>query len=77
MLGEMLTRYAKALASGKSKWVERKTAKGMVKGLLSNLSNRTQKDFLASRTESQGSKLALVIDGKRALKLSKSEKAAA
>lgn len=77
MLGEMLTRYAKTLASGKPKWVERKTAKGMVKGLLSNLNDRTQKDFLASRTETQGSKLVLLIDGKRTLKLSKSEKAVA
>lgn len=77
MLNEMLTRYAQTLATGKPKWVERKTAKGMVKRLLTDLNKRTQNDFLASRTESRGSKLALVIDGKRALKLSKSEKVTA
>ena len=77
MLNEVLTRYAQTLATGKPKWVERKTAKGMVKRLLTNLNGRTQKDFLASRTESRDGELALAIDGKRALKLSKTDKAAA
>ena len=77
MLNEMLTRYAQTLATGKPKWVERKTAKGMVKRLLSDLNRRTQSDFLASRTESIGGELVLAVDGKRALKLSKSEKVAA
>ena len=74
MLNEMLTRYAQTLATGKPKWVERKTAKGMVKRLLTDLNGRTQKDFLASRTEWRGGKLALVVDGKRALKLGKNKK---
>lgn len=77
ILNEMLTRYAKTLATGKPKWVERKTAKGMVKRLLTDLNGRTQKDFLVSRTELRGGKLALAVDGKHALKLSKAKKAVA
>ncbi len=77
LLDKMLNRYAQTLASGKPKWVERKTAKGMVKGLLSNLNKRTQKSFMSSRTTMRNGELSLLIDGKRALKLGKAEKTAA
>jgi uncharacterized protein (DUF2252 family) len=77
LLDSMIHRYASALAAGKPKWVERKTAGGMIKTLLSDLSKRTQQDFLASRTETKGGETTLIIDGERTLKLNKEEKQAA
>ena len=77
MLNEMLDRYALTLASGKAKWIERKTAKGMVSQLLDSLSKRSQKDFINSRSELKAGKRKLIIDGKRTLKLNKNDKIAA
>lgn len=77
MVGGMLTRYAQILASGKPRWVERKTADGLIKALLSDLSKRSQKDFVASRTKLRNGELKLFIDGKRTLKLDKVNKEAA
>lgn len=77
LLCKLLLRYAQTLAAGKPKWVERKTANGMVKQLLTNLNTRTQKEFLADRTELRGSVNTLIIDSKRALKLNKTDKAEA
>ena len=77
LLYKLLSRYAQTLAAGKPKWVERKTANGMVKRLLTNLNTRTQKEFLGSRIELRGGVITLTIDGKRALKLNKTDKAEA
>ncbi len=70
LLASMIQKYAKALAEGKPKWVERKTARGSIKALLSDLSNRSNKAFLADRVKEDN----LLIDGKRTLKLSKEAK---
>jgi len=70
LLVSMIQKYAKALAEGKPKWVERKTARGSIKALLSDLSKRSNKAFLADRVNND----SLVIDGKRTLKLSKEAK---
>lgn len=70
LLASMIQKYAKALAEGKPKWVERKTARGSIKALLSDLSNRSNKAFLADRVKDDN----LLIDGKRTLKLSKEAK---
>ncbi len=77
MVDSMLTRYSQILASGKPKWVERKTADGLIKTLLTDLSKRSQKDFVASRTKLRDGDLKLFIDGKRTLKLDKVNKDAA
>jgi uncharacterized protein (DUF2252 family) len=77
LLDSMIHRYANALAMGKPKWVERKTAKGMIRTLLSSLSKRTQQDFLASRTITKGGLTHLIIDKERTLKLDKAQKQAA
>lgn len=76
LLDSMVHCYADALASGKPKWVERKTAHGMIKTLLSSLSKRTQQDFLASRTVTKGGETTLIIDKVRTLKLNKADKQA-
>ena len=77
MLNVTLSRYAKTLASGKPKWVERRTADGLIKTLLTDLSKRSQKDFVASRTKLRDGGVKLFIDGKRTLRLDKVQKEAA
>ena len=62
-----LQAYAAALVDGKARWVERATARGMVKDLLQGLRKRRRADFLDSRTKCQGRKRRLRLDGKRAL----------
>ncbi len=74
LLSSMIGSYASALAMGKPKWVERKTAKGMIKTLLASLSKRTQQDFLASRTMTKGGETTLIIDKERTLKLDRTQK---
>lgn len=66
--------YASALANGKAKWVERKTARGDVKTLLSTLSKRSDKAFLADRIHMVDQVERLIIDGKRTLSLKKPRK---
>lgn len=74
LLESMTLKYASALAEGKPKWVERKTARGLIKTLLSSLSKRTDADFLADRTNAKDNGNTLIIDGKRTLKLDKAAK---
>jgi uncharacterized protein (DUF2252 family) len=62
-----LEAYTTALADGKARWVERATARGMVKDLLQGLQKRRRADFLDSRTKRRGRKRRLRLDGKRAL----------
>lgn len=77
LLESMVHKYASALAEGKPKWVERKTARGSIKTLLSDLSKRSDKDFLADRTNAKDNGDSLIIDGERTLKLDKTQKKAA
>lgn len=58
--------YTAALADGKARWVERDTARGMVKDLLEALRRRHRGVFLDSRTERRGRKRTLRLDGRRA-----------
>ena len=62
-----LQAYTAALVDGKARWVERATARGMVRDLLRGLRKRRRAVFLDSRTEWQGRKRRLRLDGKRAL----------
>ena len=66
--------YAGALAEGKSRWVERATAEGMVKELLARLKRRTRAALLESRTESDGRKRRIRVDGRRALPVGAEDK---
>lgn len=65
-----MSSYCSALAAGKAYWVERETAQGPVRELLDKLRERTRVDFLNSRTKFKGKKRALLLDGKRALRVS-------
>ena len=65
-----LSAYAGALADGKARWVERSTAKGMVRDLLSRVKRRTEVELLDLRTERRDGRRRLKVDGRHALKLS-------
>ena len=62
-----LDAYTAALSDGKPAWVERATATGMVRDLLRGLRERSPAAFLDGRTDIQGGKRKLRLDGKKAL----------
>ena len=70
-----LESYSAALMNGKARWVERETAKGMIRDLLNPITLRNRKTFLDSRTKLRNRKRIIKIDGKRALALEPEEKA--
>ena len=67
---QFLDAYAVALSIGKSRWVERETANGMVKELLDQLQLRTRADFLNDRTQKKGKMRCFRLDGKKTLPVS-------
>lgn len=68
LLGEtFLDAYTLALHDGKARWVERATAKGMVRELLESLVGRQRRTFLDERTNPKGDRRRLRLDGKRTL----------
>ena len=68
-----LDTYAAALVDGKPRWVERSTATGIVRDLLRGLRKRNRAAYLAQRTERDGNRIHLRIDGRRTLRASKEE----
>jgi uncharacterized protein (DUF2252 family) len=66
--------YTHALRLGKPLWVERATARGLVRQLLRRVKRRTQKDLLAERTTVANGRRRLRIDGRRALAMSRQDK---
>jgi len=68
-----LDTYAAALIDGKARWVERATATGIVRNLLRDLRKRNRAAYLAQRTERDGNRITLRIDGRRTLRASKDE----
>ena len=68
-----LDTYAASLVDGKARWVERATATGIVYDLLRGLRKRNRAAYLASRTEHDGNRVSLRIDGRRTLRASKEE----
>lgn len=69
-----LDSYAAALMTGKGRWIERDTAKGMIRSLLNPLTLRDRKSHLDSRTTARKGRRRINVDGKRALALEKHEK---
>jgi len=68
-----LNGYTAALTAGKARWLERETAKGMIRDLLDPLTLRNRKTFLDSRTKLRKGKRSLKVDGKHALALEPQE----
>ncbi|HTD02233.1 DUF2252 domain-containing protein [Undibacterium sp.] len=62
-----LASYKQVLSKGKSHWVERDTAQGLVGNLLDSLRQRQRSAFLDRRTVLKGARRSLRIDGKKAL----------
>jgi uncharacterized protein (DUF2252 family) len=62
--------YTHSLRLGKPLWVERATARGMVRELLRRVKRRTQRDLLEERTTVGGGRRRLRIDGRHALAIS-------
>ena len=60
-----LNAYTAELQLSKARWVERATARGMVRELLKSLKNRSRRQLIEDRTEAGGERLR--IDGKRTL----------
>jgi len=69
-----LDHYAAALASGKSRWIERSLARGMVGELLCQVELRKRRDFLDQRTERDGKRRRLLIDDVKLIALQKNER---
>jgi uncharacterized protein (DUF2252 family) len=59
--------YAAALREGKAQWVERQTAKGIVRDLINDLRDRSARELLDSFTELHGKARRLTIDRKHTL----------
>lgn len=67
--------YAAALTTGKARWLERETAKGMIRDLLNPLTLRNRATYLSSRSKLRNGKRILKVAGKRALVLAPQDKA--
>lgn len=72
----LLLAYRQELSSGKARWVERPTARGMVRDLLQTVRTRTPRALLDRRTVIENGKRRLRIDGRRAESLAPRERAA-
>lgn len=70
-----LDSYAAALMTGKGRWLERDTAKGMIRSLLDPMTLRNRKTFLDGRTRLRKGARSINTDGKRALALEPQVKA--
>jgi uncharacterized protein (DUF2252 family) len=70
-----LDAYSAALVLGKPYWVERETARGLVRALLDTLRDRQRARFLDSRTTLKGKRRILRVDGRKALAASPAQRA--
>jgi uncharacterized protein (DUF2252 family) len=70
-----LRAYRAALQDGKARWIERRTAGGVIGELLVKLERRTQADLLAKRTVLRKGKRRLRTDTGKALTLPPQERA--
>jgi len=70
-----LDRYRSRLRDGKARWVERATARGMVRSLLRRAKRRTQADLLRARTRRVGGRRRLRLDPTRVLPVPTSARA--
>ncbi len=70
-----LAGYRAALIQGKARWIERRTAGGVIGELLVKLERRTQADLLAKRTTLRKGRRRLRTDTGKALSLPSAERA--
>ncbi len=68
--------YASELAAAKPSWIERESAKGLVKRLFAQASGRSRTEFLDRLTSRKGKRRRLVVDGQHLLPASDDDVAA-
>ena len=74
-LGEVFIEgYRAALQQGKARWIERATARGMVRELLQQLKRRSLPEFVASRSVHKKSGQRLRCDGRKALPVGEADR---
>jgi uncharacterized protein (DUF2252 family) len=69
-----LDSYARELATGKARWVERETSEGLVRELLGAVQSRPRPAFLDTRTERKGKRRMIRIDSRKALPASDAQR---
>lgn len=69
-----LDAYRRALMDGKARWIERATASGMVRRLLRRVAKETRTTLLESHTSLSKGKRRIVVDGRRALSVTDSQR---
>lgn len=74
LVERLIGQYAQTLACGKASWIERDTARGVVRELLDQLRERKCVDYLNSRTRLVRRRRVLLIDGRRTLAISQAER---
>ena len=70
MASDLIERWRQELANGKPRWIERKTATGLIGDLMDELKRRKPEKFLDKRTDLKKGKRKLVIDGTKTLAIS-------
>lgn len=70
---DFLGHYSRELRECKPRWIERATAKGMIRDLLKNLKHRTHSDLLQERTVKQDGHRFLKRDNLKAMDASQAE----
>lgn len=68
-----LNSYSLELQTCKPRWIERSTAKGMIRNLLKNLKHRDRTDLVHERTINNNGELRLKVDGSTAVAASMEE----
>lgn len=69
-----LSAYRTGLSSGKPRWIERPLATGLIRTLLFSIKRTERRRFLDTRTRSNGKRRTLLVDGKKAYRLSGPER---
>ena len=71
---QFLAIYAREVAVGKARWMERSTSAGMVKELLKNLKLRSRVELLGRRTVMAGKRRRLRLSGSKALPVTSAQR---
>ncbi len=69
----LIETYLSELATGKARWIERRTAEGLIGSLIDSLKKRDTKRLLEKRTELRGNTRVLKIDGDKMLAASRDD----
>lgn len=74
LAARFLDAYSCAIASGNARWVERETARGLVRELLEQVRTRKRLKFLNARSRRKGKVRHFLVDTKKLLSVSDAER---